>query len=77
MGFIWVVLVGIALVLIASPLLAGVTEHARWLPDRAGGLLFQPVDDPVLTAGTGTLVLIAWIVMVSAIAATTFTARDA
>lgn len=67
----------LALVLIVSPLVAGSTEHARWLPDRAGSLLYLPQGDPVLTAGTGALVLLAWITATAIAAATTFLARDA
>lgn len=58
------VLVGVlSLVLIGSPLLAAVTAHARWLPDRAGSQLYAPTD-PVLTAATGGLVLLVWTVAV-------------
>lgn len=67
----------LALVLIASPLLAGYTEHARWLPDRAGSLLYLPTADSVLTAGTGTLVLLAWITVTGTAAAAAFVIRDA
>lgn len=67
----------LALVLIVSPLVGGSTEHARWLPDRAGSLLYLPPGDSVLTAGTGALVLLAWITATAIAAATTFQARDA
>ncbi|QFG69270.1 ABC transporter permease [Ornithinimicrobium pratense] len=67
----------LALVLIASPLLAGSTEHARWLPDRAGSLLYQPDADAVLTTAGGVLVQFAWIAATSIIAAAAFTSRDA
>lgn len=67
----------LALVLIASPLLAGSTEHARWLPDRAGSLLYLPAADSVLTTGTGTLVLLAWITVTGTAAAAAFVNRDA
>lgn len=67
----------LALVLIASPLLAGTTEHARWLPDKAGSLLYLPDADSVLTAGAGTLVLLAWITLTGAAAAAAFVNRDA
>lgn len=66
----------LALVLIVPPF-AGVTEHARWLPSRAGGLLYLPGTDPVLTAGTGTLVLLAWIITIGAVASTSIGTRDA
>jgi len=67
----------LGLVLIASPLLRGYTGHARWLPDRAGGFLYLPDADPVLTPGTGTLVLLAWIAATSVAAVATFHTRDA
>lgn len=67
----------LSLVLIASPLLAGFTEHARYLPDRAGSLLYLPHADTVLTPGTGTLVLLAWIVATATASATAFLVRDA
>lgn len=67
----------LALVLIASPLLAGHSEHARWLPDRAGSLLYLPDSDPLLTAGTGALVLLAWIAAAGIAASAAFPRRDA
>lgn len=67
----------LALVLIVSPLLAGFTEHARWLPDRAGRLLYSPDIDPLLTSGAGTLVLLAWIVVTGVTASAAFVRRDA
>ena len=67
----------LTLVLIVSPLLAASTEHARWLPDKAGSLLYLPDADPVLTAGTGALVLLAWITLTVIAAATAFVNRDA
>lgn len=67
----------LALVLTISPLLSGYTEHARWLPDRAGGLLYLDGADEVLTSGTGALVLLAWITATAAAACTTFATRDA
>jgi hypothetical protein len=39
----------LALLLLASPLLSGYTEHVRWLPDRAGSVLYQSGGDPALT----------------------------
>ncbi|SHJ97820.1 hypothetical protein SAMN05421803_11246 [Nocardiopsis flavescens] len=70
-------LVGVlSLVLIASPLLGGLTEHARWLPDRAGALLYDPADT-VLTAGTGALVLLGWTALVGCAAAVRFARADA
>ncbi|GIF20061.1 hypothetical protein BJ973_002033 [Actinoplanes tereljensis] len=67
----------LTLVLIASPLLAGFTEHSRWLPDRAGRLLYQPGADAVLAPGTGALTLLAWITAVAVLAIATFRTRDA
>lgn len=65
----------LSLVLIASPLLGGLTEHARWLPDRAGALLYDPADT-VLTEATGALVLLGWIVLVGCAAAVRFARSD-
>lgn len=67
----------LGLVLIVSPLLAARTEHARWLPDRAGGLLYLPGGDSVLTPGSGALVLLAWTAVAGVTAAVVFVARDA
>lgn len=63
--------------LILSPILAAATEHARWLPDRAGRLLYGSGPDPVLTATTGTLVVLGWLIAALALAALTLTRRDA
>lgn len=67
----------LGLVFIVSPLVRGLSEHARWLPDRAGTLLYQPADDRLLTPGTGGLVLTAWIGVTALTAAVLFVARDA
>lgn len=67
----------LVLVLIVSSLAAGYSEHARWLPDRAGRLLYLPDGDPVLTAGTGALVLLAWVAMAGIAASVAFSRRDA
>lgn len=67
----------LALVLIVSPLLGGLTEHARWLPDRAGQLLYLPGADTVFTPWTGFLVLCGWLLAAGATAALLFTRRDA
>ncbi|MFG3421050.1 hypothetical protein [Micromonospora sp. NPDC048063] len=67
----------LALVLIVSPLLAGYTEHARWLPDKAGSLLYLPDNDLLLTPGTGALVLLAWITATAIAASIAFQRRDA
>jgi ABC-2 type transport system permease protein len=66
----------LSLVLIASPLIRSYTEQARWLPDQAGRLLYLPNADNMLTAGTGTLVLLAWIVATATTATATFLVRD-
>ncbi|MFD2795937.1 hypothetical protein ACFS27_20415 [Promicromonospora vindobonensis] len=69
-------LVGVlSLVLIVSPLLASLSEHARWLPDRAAMQLYSAAD-PVLTATTGTLVMLAWIALIGGAAAVVFSRRD-
>ncbi|GAA1678317.1 hypothetical protein GCM10009745_22370 [Kribbella yunnanensis] len=65
----------LCLVLIVSLLLAAVTEHARWLPDRAAAELYRPTDS-VLTATTGTLVIGAWIAVLAAVAIRRFHRRD-
>lgn len=67
----------LSVVLIVSPIVSGLTEHARWLPDKAGSLLYLTDADTVLDAGTGGLILLAWIIAVSIAASTTFTRRDA
>lgn len=65
----------LSLVLLLSPVLAGLTEHARWLPDRAGMQLYD-LSDTVLTATTGTLVLLGWISVIGAPAIARFITRD-
>jgi ABC-2 type transport system permease protein len=65
----------LSLVLIVSPLLAELTRHARWLPDRAARELYDPTD-AVLTAASGTLVTLTWIALVGGIAAVLFVRRD-
>lgn len=67
----------LALVLIVSPLVGGATEHARWLPDRAGSLLYLAEGDSVLAAPTGVLVLFAWTLALAVPAVAAFLARDA
>ena len=66
----------LSLILIVSPVLAGLSEHARWLPDRAARQLYDPAD-AVLTATTGALVMLAWIVLAGAVATVQFVRRDA
>lgn len=67
----------LVLVLIVSPLLDSLTEHARWLPDRAGSRLYLPDADSVLTTGTGALALIGWIIATAAVASAVFLRQDA
>lgn len=67
----------LSLVLIVSPLAGSLTEHARWLPDKAGSLLYLIDTDAVLTAGTGTLVLLAWVTTAGIAAGAAFIRRDA
>ncbi|OZV74589.1 hypothetical protein CA850_30130 [Micromonospora echinospora] len=61
----------LSLVLIISPALAGVTEHARWLPDRAIAQLYDKTDT-ALTPVTGALVALAWIVLIGSVAIARF-----
>lgn len=67
----------LSLVLIVSPFLSTLTGFARYLPDRAGSLLYNPEATTVLTPGTGMLVLLAWIAAIGAGAVTEFRNRDA
>lgn len=68
-------LVGVlALVLIVSPLLAGVTDLARWLPDRAAAAWFDP-STPSTTATT--LVPLVWVALVGTLGSARFMTRDA
>lgn len=67
----------LALLLVVPPLLAPVTEHARWLPDRAGRALYLPGPDPDLSPLTGALVLAGWITVVGGAAGWAFLVRDA
>lgn len=65
----------LTLVLVVSPILAGVWEHARWLPDRAATRLYD-ASDPVLTAGTGLLVALGWVVVIGGAGALRFHRGD-
>lgn len=67
----------LGVVLMVSPLVSLYTEHARWLPDRAGSLLYLPATDALLTATTGTLVRVAWIAAIGAAGVVSFVRRDA
>ncbi|MCZ7417952.1 hypothetical protein O7605_08765 [Verrucosispora sp. WMMA2121] len=69
--------VTLSLVLVVSPLLDAVTPHARYLPDRAGGLLYLPDPAQVLTPATGLLVLLGWVVVIGSGAVAAFRRRDA
>lgn len=63
--------------LAVSPVLAGRTEHARWLPDQAGRLLYVPDADAVLGTGSGTLLLLGWLAVGLVTATLAFGSRDA
>lgn len=65
----------LVLVLLAPPLL-GASEHARWLPSRAGELLYTGATDPVLSAAAGAGVLAGWAVAVGAAGFIAVRARD-
>ena len=71
------VVVLLSLVLVVSPLLGGVTEQARYLPDQAGALLYLPGADRLLTPVTGLLVLLAWIATTAIAAVAAILGRDA
>lgn len=64
------------LVLVLPPVLAGLSEHARWLPDRAVAGLYAPADG-ILSPVTGTLVALAWIGVIGVAGAVRFVRRDA
>lgn len=66
----------LVLILVVPFLLGGITEHVRWLPDRAGSLLYVPDADAVLMPVTGALVLVAWIAATGAAATVAFLVRD-
>ncbi|MFT4224921.1 hypothetical protein [Micropruina sp.] len=66
----------LSVVMIASPLLAAQSEHARWLPDRAAQQLYAATD-AVLTPGTGSLIALTWVVAIGGVAALRFVRRDA
>lgn len=63
-------------VLLVSPVVAGLSEHARWLPDRAAALLYGG-GDAVLTAGSGTAVAAGWILLIGGIGAVRLLRSDA
>jgi hypothetical protein len=64
----------LSLVLIVSPVLAGITEHARWLPDRAAAHLHDNTDT-VLTPG-GAFITLVWIFLIGSVAIARFIRRD-
>lgn len=64
----------LVLVLLLPPFLS-VSEHARWLPSRAGELLYTG-SDPVLTAATGALVVAGWIAVVGTAGLAALRLRD-
>lgn len=68
--------VTLSLVMVVSPLLATVTEHARLLPDRAARMLFTGGDGGV-TEVAGALLACAWIVVLGVVGAYRFQVRDA
>lgn len=64
------------LVLIVSPFLSSLSEHTRWLPDKAAALLYAP-GDAVLTPVTGLAVCLAWTAIVAALGTVRTLATDA
>lgn len=68
--------VTLLLVVVLPPVLAGLSDHARWLPDRAVAGLYAPADG-ILSPLTGTLVALAWIGAIGAAGAVRFVRRDA
>lgn len=70
-------LVGLlALVVVFPPLVAAVTEHARWLPGEAGAMLYRSRPDAVLGPVGGALVLVGWIVVAAVVAVVLARRRD-
>ncbi|TDE90033.1 ABC transporter permease [Occultella glacieicola] len=65
----------LALIVVISPLSAGLTEHARWLPDRAASQLYADTD-ALLTTATGPLGALAWIAAIGTLAAVRFIRLD-
>ncbi|MBZ2195312.1 hypothetical protein [Occultella gossypii] len=65
----------LSLMVIISPVAAGLTEHARWLPDRAASQLYADTD-AVLTAATGPLVALAWLAAIGTVGALRFIRLD-
>lgn len=70
-------LVGLlALVVVFPPLVAAVTEHARWLPGEAGAMLYRSRPDAVLGPVGGALVLLGWTVVAAVVAVVSMRRRD-
>lgn len=55
----------LTLVLVVSPVVAGSTDLARWLPDRAATTWYDP-GPGLLEAHAGTVVALAWLALVGA-----------
>ena len=67
-----------AMVMALSMFLATFTELAEWLPDRAGSLMYMPLENPLdLTAVQGGAVMAAWVAAVWLVAVVLFRRRDA
>lgn len=70
-------LVGLlALVVVFPPMIAAATDHARWLPGEAGGVLYRSQPDAVLGPVSGALVLVGWILAAGVLAAVVMHRRD-
>lgn len=70
-------LVGLlGVVVVFPPMIAAVTEHARWLPGEAGGMLYRSQADVVMGPVTGALVLLGWILAAGLVAAVVMHRRD-
>ncbi|MEV6281878.1 hypothetical protein [Kribbella sp. NPDC051770] len=63
-------------VIVASPLLATVTDQSRWLPDQAGRALYAADPGSFGPAG-GTAVLLVWLLCTGTAAVVCFVSRDA
>lgn len=69
----------LALVFVASPILSTVTTLAGYLPDRAGERMYQavPLGEGTVTAVQGGLLMSAWVALTLALATIAFIRRDA
>lgn len=69
----------LAALLMVSPLLDGLPDLARYLPDQAGAALFQPaaLDPTGLDPAVGGAVVLAWVAVVLAAAGARFVLSDA